>query len=177
MPAGRHTINPRHERCKNAAGCSFRGHRALQCCSVRPCRPATGPLAVPDYQSSFGRVAPWHQRRCTTALSHMPAGRHTINPRHERCKNAAGRSSRGHRALQCSSVRPCRPAYSFRGHRALQCRSVRPCRPATGPLAVPVSNGGGDGGGYGVDGLERRVRPLGARPAGLALVVGRPTNK
>ena len=41
------TINPRHERCKNAAGRSFRGHRALQCRSVRPCRPATGPLAVP----------------------------------------------------------------------------------------------------------------------------------
>ena len=40
------TIDPRHERCKNAPGRSFRGHRALQCRSVRPCRPATGPLAV-----------------------------------------------------------------------------------------------------------------------------------
>ena len=41
------TIDPRHERCKNAAGHSFRGHRALQCRSGRPCRPATGPPAVP----------------------------------------------------------------------------------------------------------------------------------
>ena len=34
------TIDPGHERCKNAPGRSFRSHRALQCRSGRPCRPS-----------------------------------------------------------------------------------------------------------------------------------------
>ena len=41
------TIDPHHERCKNAPGRSFRCRRALQCRPARPCRPATGPPAVP----------------------------------------------------------------------------------------------------------------------------------
>ena len=44
QPACRHhQADPRHERCTNAPGRSFRGHRALQCRSARPGRPATGP--------------------------------------------------------------------------------------------------------------------------------------
>ena len=47
------------------------------------------------YQSSSGRVAPWQQRHCTTALAHTPAGRHhrpSSRALQERCRTLVPRS-------------------------------------------------------------------------------------
>ena len=47
-----------------------------QRCSVAQSAHADRQPAHQPYQCICGRVAPWHQRHCTTALSHTPAGGH-----------------------------------------------------------------------------------------------------